>query len=127
MTKVIIDRTKWSRGSLAANALLVNRETAESISPGVPRAKVGRMCCLGFVCLAQGVPRKSLSGQPFPADLSRLVPGLTYRDDTWGWRNTHFAEGAAEINDNGDISEEDRESQLIELAAQNGFEFQFIN
>lgn len=126
MTKVIIDRTKWSRGNLAANALLINRDAAKAKSSEAPSPKVGHMCCLGFACLAKGVSKRRLSGVPFPSCLEMEVEGLSEKHHGF-YQDTDFAEGAASINDDGNLTESERERELIELAAKNGFEFQFIN
>lgn len=132
--KVIIDRKKWSRGDLAYNALLVGRKTIEEgkaqfesgdSTGSIP--KLGYMCCLGFVCLTLGVTVRAARNSPLPEDTNKLLEGLTEKDPYGGVRNSNFSQYAARINDDGAITEKERELKLKALAQKNGFIFQFIN
>lgn len=134
MTKVIIDRTKWSRGAVSANALLISAERAQrnSHEPTMhnPRSgpKAGSMCCLGFACLAVGLPSKAILDKGYPKNVGLPAPGLVdFIQETGDFVNTEFSLKAADINDDIYINDSVRESRLKELAAKHGFEFEFVN
>jgi hypothetical protein len=85
---------------------------------GKLRNHAGAMCCLGFLARACGIPAKDLVGKDLPSDLSDsdlknspVYASLTLR---FGDDNS-FANEAARINDDEDISRTEREKRLIKL------------
>lgn len=54
ITELKINRRKWGTGDEGGS--LLNPVT-------------GKMCCLGFFCLAAGVPKAELEGEPMPAGI----------------------------------------------------------
>lgn len=132
--KITIDRTKWSRGDLASNALLVGRNTLdrsregnESAGANRPLPELGKMCCLGFACLALGATPDQIRDKPMPRDVSDEVelPGLRKLCNAV-WECSVFARNAAVRNDSP-LLDDQRELQLKQLASEAGFEFEFVN
>jgi hypothetical protein len=85
------------------------------------------MCCLGFACLALGAKKKDILDQAMPD----MVADDEAREKLKGLVNSHgdssqFALDAAEINDNDEISDRERERELRQLAKENGFRFVFV-
>jgi hypothetical protein len=90
------------------------------------------MCCLGFYCLTCGASEEAITGVAFP---SHLAPakwqeanewlGSTRPDDT-----DHpdcWEQVIAHINDNSEMPNSERETQLTKLFAENNIEVTFIN
>lgn len=97
--KVRIDRKRWLRG--VGQGTLLNEE--------------GKMCCLGFWCnQTTGVSLDEMLRIPMPHGVNTAL--------SVGWHAY-----AAYINDCVNISEEQREAELIELAAIHGEEWEFYN
>ena len=80
----------------------------------------GEMCCLGFLCKAMGVPKKVMTGMPFPAHL---------RDDFDIEFNSIYptinAFDIAKVNDDRDLTQAEREEKLIELFAESDIKLTF--
>ena len=124
MTKFTVDRQTWLRGR----------------GQGTLRSESGEMCCLGFFCnQIGGVSLKSLMRFTYPASLvnaNRLTDeekkkiGVLLEDNT-GYAGYAFdsllGTNAARINDNINIDDGERESQLTALFAEEGFEVEFVN
>ena len=113
--RLTIQRSRWLRGH--PYSYLLNDE--------------GDMCCLGFLCKDKGIRDKDILNMPGPwmllalrPQLSDILSGLAFRDDDVRM-NTTFSEDAIEINDDIDLSEENRESQLIDLFKEKGIELVF--
>ena len=110
MTKklhVQIDRAKWLRGDGGAS-LLLDPDT-------------GAMCCLGFVCLAMGLPESAIRLRADPAQLEtaarKAVPRLTapHQEDLYGL--TPLSARAIRVNDDRFTADDRREAELVELFA----------
>lgn len=103
MEKLVIDRTKWLRGT--GNGWLLNNE--------------GRMCCLGFECLRHGVVPQKIDSVNMPNSIrdSRLPVWLMGTD----------ADLAANVNDNMNIDDLERESQIKDIFARHEIEVEFVN
>lgn len=56
LKKLIIDRNTWTRGGQNGSAALLNKE--------------GNMCCLGFACERQGIPKAELKEYGEPGDFA---------------------------------------------------------
>lgn len=122
--KFIIDRSQWRCGSIGPHAhgkgfaRLLNAE--------------GYYCCLGMI--SEQLGQTDLLDCAMPADLEKdylLVNKLRCYDDYEDkeydfYDDTDLSLNAAKINDNSELTDEQRESQLIELFAKEGHEIQFI-
>src|SRR5690349_14249491 len=104
-----INRAKWRTGSYSSyrtgkgETQLLNTE--------------GCMCCLGFRCQQLGIPKKDLLDIGEPADVEwEVIPDLVTKDGT----NTAFCDQAMTINDDEDITTEQREAEIIAHFAKKG-------
>lgn len=107
---LIIDRAKWRIGGEGihktgeGNTALLNDE--------------GFMCCLGFRCEQMGIPKKDLLGAVTPDSLSELydIPDLIEKVGSYdgydAYDDTPFTQEAVNINDNTDLSPEEREKAI---------------
>ncbi len=80
---------KWDRGSPYVSKLLT--------------FETGKMCCLGFECIARGIPDRQIKGIVMPyqvltTDNSASLEGLACINGEEG-RNTEFSKIAAHMND----------------------------
>lgn len=133
MKTLVIDRTEWARGEEngLGNRLL-----------GLNQKK----CCLGFMCLADGIPTDKIYNVGYPEKVANSYPeymvsnsfmeqlvneitvsAKSYYPTNSLYENSDFASEAASINDNPFKTEQERESQLIDLFLKNGIELTFIN
>ncbi len=103
LRELIIDRAQWGQ-----NWLLSGFD--------------GKLCCLGHLGRACGIPPQRLWGQCLPSNLSladqRLYPERTRLGEFFGL--------AAKINDNADWSMEERERRLKFLFKSRGIKLTFI-
>lgn len=98
--ELVIDRARWGQGKLK-------------------RFDNGKMCCLGFLSLACGVPEARILNKAFPCSTWAEEYGV----------NKEFvdrAEPAAGINDSTTKSYTQKEFELIDLFADNGITLSFI-
>lgn len=113
LTEVVIDRAKWYRGKGPQYSRLLRVD--------------GMMCCIGFACLARGNTPQRILNRLSPVSASRggaiNLSGLLGGDGF----NTAECADMMSINDDMEISDAERESELIPLAQQAGFKFTFIN
>ncbi len=112
-----IDRSEWARGKKVPkdSQSLLNED--------------GTKCCLGFLALKCQVPDDKIQDVGMPYDLCPFeynkLPILN--DDGKvhgpydGWNKF------ANINDDADILDKDREAKLRQLAKDNGFRFRFVS
>lgn len=116
LRKLVIDRSRWQCGAHTKGLLTQLRNSA------------GRMCCLGFHSLALGYTEEEITGHWYPrslADNGRKKDGLPVVPGTYGWDNNPFATQAARINDSTDIDDAERESRLVALFLEQGWELTF--
>jgi hypothetical protein len=146
MLNVIVERSKWYRGQGSdGSALLIAYEMKGG-------QNVGRMCCLGFACLAAGLAVGDIAGKPCPSnvlkewrdfgnthDLDEKLPAplmnlVTIDDGFIG--DSDLCQRMTETNDApaGDTAGEDsiaddaeREERLIELGREAGINFTFVD
>ncbi len=113
---LIIDRAKWRTGGWyyksktgIGNTYLLNPQSF--------------MCCLGFRCHQMGIPKEDLLLNPCPTSLSKdwNIPDLL----TSRGNNSAFTVKAMKINDNSDITSEEREKQITEHFATIGVTVEF--
>ena len=127
MLNVVIDRKTWGRGKIT---LLRNRAD-------------GLQCCLGFACLAAGATEDEITGwgevdylvqrdyvknERFLERVSGLLR-LDSADNTYYSNETH--NDLVRINDSmgrhGNITEEKREADIIELGKKADINFSFVD
>lgn len=120
--KVVVDRAKWLHGEGPSMSML-------------HRAHDGKMCCLGFACLAAGVTKEQMQTYTDPADLMRrfhdnlqplpALEGLIRREKNVPYPNT-TASILMEDNDKEGIKDNLREKRIIEKGAKAGIAFEFV-
>ncbi len=121
--KVIVDRSKWLRGEGTVNSMLL-------------RPSDGKMCCLGFVCLALGRTEEDIRELKSPADRhgsdfdraghgTVLLAAASYNGTT---AEMPDAVGRAmEVNDSKWIHEDEREVTIINALSQLGIDIEFVD
>jgi len=106
-----VDRATWLRGEGSAQSSLL-------------REQDGKMCCLGFLCLAQGVQRRCLLNLPVPDMLSaasqKHLPAFLVKpkDATMG--------DIMPTNDNRSQTDKKRERHLKRLFKRQGVAIKFV-
>ena len=111
--ELVIDRSKWKRGSPNAHDTYLLDDD-------------GKMCCLGFYALACGVDEESIRNKTEPEFLEFEIPGLSYDNEETGLRhNTAFTQSAIPINDSQYLDETKREEALIRLFKEDGKKLTF--
>lgn len=105
ITELIIDRAKWGTGSLLRSD--------------------GKMCCLGFLSKACGVPNELIlhSGYPYYEWIKEF--GLN-KEFAAPIHSASRSTSAAIINDSTVLSNEVKEAKLIKLFADNGITLSFV-
>lgn len=106
MEKLTIPRSKWKHGGIEGRSYLHNPQT-------------GLDCCLGHLGRLRGVPDKEMAYDGGTEQVYAVIIG--------GANPHQFCANAIEINDNIEISLEDRESKLIAIFAENGIELNFVD
>jgi len=123
--KVIVDRKRWLRGEGATNSSLL-------------RERDGKMCCLGFACLAAGHTEDEIRGRLIPSALAApKVPGMEAVKGFYSYGITLSGGArpiesdrmgeAMSINDNAYFMESVRESKLIAIFDDLGMELSFVD
>ncbi len=107
-TEYTIDRKTWLRGEGWQNSFLLRKD--------------GKYCCLGQICLQEGVSKENLLGLASPVTLLN-----TYQINTWLTEDTGLMSVAMGINDNDETTDEEKEKTLIELFAKHEVTLTFIN
>jgi hypothetical protein len=108
--ELVIDRSKWLRGEGDKSALL--------------RASDGKMCCLGFYCLAVGLTENQIRNKGFPQYL--YDNPLEKTEGKWlvdGGMDVIFL---TDYNDSGALPEKVREEKLTEIFATHGVTVKFV-
>jgi hypothetical protein len=131
MKKFIIDRSIWRTGDKPKKGNCVYTGEGETKLLN----QQGFMCCLGMVCEQMGVPRNHLLDVSEPEDILtyssvETISGfLVYKPDVREeeYSNTVFACDAMNINDDVNITSEERETKLKEHFATKEIEIEFIN
>lgn len=120
-----VDRSKWRFGDTAdlgdgrGETLLLNSK--------------GYMCCLGFCMKQLGYADDDLISYGSPFEVTDASTPFTRRFeeegkivDTGLSVDTVLSEEAMRINDDEDISNEERESELSNLFSKHGHEIEFV-
>lgn len=105
---LVISRKKWLRGTGVGRLLDAQ----------------GKMCCLGFACLAAGVPKTYIQESGMPSDVAGNIPLLSRHR-----RDSALSRSAAPINDDTLLNDAEREAQLTKLFAQKryGVRLRFVS
>lgn len=115
----IVDRKTWLRGKGSFESQLLTRD--------------GQRCCIGFVCQQLNVPDDKVlkvsiisSIEGINTDtigrLSEILRPTKFGSVTPSWISEAYV-----VNDDKNISDSERESQLQALANSAGHSFKFIN
>lgn len=113
MKTVKINRAKWRNHSHGkGNVKLLNAD--------------GYMCCLGFACQQIAKCNKNkLLDVPTPGGLEFVVGKFNKRGNSKRSFNTTLSDAAIQINDSSYLSDEERETKLIELFKEYGYNLVF--
>ena len=106
--KLVIDRTQWLHGEGSQQSYLVRTEDK-------------KMCCLGFLGLSCGYTKDELEDKQVPEQIcdNSKWPILFHNEDEVAEFTT--------TNDRTNITDEEREQELIKLFRAAGIEVTFIN
>ncbi len=124
IVKVIVDRQNWYRGYDHGCSRLLITQLEEA---------VGKMCCLGFVCLAMGCTKEDIENMPSPHGLSRpaiekisnlVIPN---KHRSGGYENNEEVNEMIDVNDDSDINDTEREGKLINIGKRIGLDMSFVN
>jgi len=123
MKKLIIDRSRWLRGSEGSSALLVRVMDEDP-----------QMCCLGFHALACGLSEKEIENQPYPSSLDTYPESwLMLEQEVWGPLSStpnvrSWDRVLALINDASAVDDATREAWLTEgFRELGGYEVEFVD
>lgn len=126
--QLVIEREKWLRGEGPEGSRLL-------------RPIDGKMCCLGFLCLAKGKTPDEIRDKYSPGKAGfthEELPDLIKELSTYGDKlHTELCFDMMRVNDSimfgryvdapqGYITESERESELTKLFAKMGVELEFV-
>lgn len=108
-----IERSLWVRGGgrtryLYGDAALLNEK--------------GRMCCLGFDALACGLQQEDILHVEMPADIISKVVTKEYYETRMNVYTNSAVCRAQILNDDRNITDEEREAQLIPVLKELGWD-----
>lgn len=110
-----IDRSRWLCGTTSGpnkGSSMYDRER--------------KMCCLGFLAKAQGVPVKHLQCQATPRAVSNHMDRENIPGQMVDGYSTEFAGVAMSINDNALLKTQYRETRLKALFKDEGIKLKFV-
>lgn len=108
---VVVKRSQWLRGEGPSHSYL-RRDTD------------GKMCCLGFACLAIGATPDDITSLRYPETVEGIQwPEQNMRDED------STSSAMVRVNDSAraDVTEAVRERMIAELGADLGFNFTFVD
>lgn len=106
-----IDRKRWCRGGKHGESFLLNAQDA--------------MCCLGFACKKLGVPKEALDHST-PASVDKKYSSKLGLLVNRKGRDRGDTVKAVKLNDDLDLTEEDRENKLVPVLKRLGFDVTFV-
>lgn len=109
---VVVRRSEWLRGKGANVSCLLDPNTS-------------KMCCLGFLAIEAGFGTNDIRNQKEPNDLPNLIEGLTLADKN-SVVCTAICTNLMVINDDIELEEKERESQIIAKGKEIGVNFEFV-
>lgn len=110
--KLTIDRTRWIRGEGSYNSYLL-------------RPQDGKMCCIGFLAKAHGIPDRDILDKHALIDVQNHDRKLARYDDTE--EHEEYLDSAYQANDDSALTDVERELKITGLLAEMGVEATFIN
>lgn len=119
LTKVVVDRTKWIRGVGGKRSFLVV-PTEGASNRGQPLEDIGKMCCVGFACLAKGIGFDRIVGVK-TISVETLVPtykgveGAAIMSNLYNWNDEEYEQDIV------------REGRIKAEGLKIGLEFEFVN
>lgn len=118
ITELVITRSKWS-----------TPDTFETKNISSLLCLNGKMCCLGFACLELGLKEEDILLKSMPVTVINEPSQFTFPMTNYSNKfvNTAFADTAADINDDEDITNEQREERLTKLFAKNNITLSFVD
>ena len=129
---VIVKRSEWNGLDRCVDVHSNNHTLIDALAPS--RLFDGsKMCCLGFACEQLGVPREKINDftMPqavtyiFPEYEAMLAPFIEKGHSSHLPANNTLSLVAARINDAFDLTQDEKESQLITLFAEHGHTITF--
>ncbi len=109
----------------------------EDLDEPIPASAIGTQCCLGFESVQCGIPLKNLGTASMPEGIivdyddynetaaeirHRLIPHLVSKNN----KPTSFSSRAAAINDNEEMTYENKKKAMQELWAKQGWKLIFV-
>lgn len=119
MQELVIDRQKWRTGSDGPH------KTGEGTTQLLNEQ--GFMCCLGFECLRLGLTEENILqiGEPQEVDeayydnIDYMLTGARFQKD--------WVTEAIEVNDNPELTLDQKEALIESIFGKEGIEVKFIN
>lgn len=119
MLRVTVDRAYWGTGRILA------ADHKNGYGSYLFNLRSGRLCCMGFACIAAGLPKERISGVTFPHYLGGLPAALSGL--ILGASGSDVAYDLARVNDDKDsITDAERELRIVELGKQANLLFEFV-
>jgi len=122
MEKLIIDRSKWRTGGNSSSENMTGKGDTLLLNPQ------GFMCCLGFEALRRGKEPDEILNCAEPHDVG-AIPFLSLPDEDgeeYGYSDTAFTSQAIRINDDDNITPEEREQKITTKFKEINVEVEFI-
>jgi hypothetical protein len=110
--KLTINRDKWLRGEPGESSLLRSRD--------------GKMCCLGFYCLACGVSEDDITDISAPSDIRSMLDSQLWLFGSTTYAHSTDCRNLIFINDVRTIGLADRERKIKEVFARHDVEVEFV-
>ncbi len=107
-----VNRRRWARGGKKGEAMLLNGD--------------GNSCCIGFACRQTGAGSRDIKGRYTPGFLRKPLPGLS-RNRGGRIVSLSWVLQAADVNDDRNLTDAEREAKLQKLARSAGHDFEFRN
>lgn len=119
----VVDRERWYRGKGDRHSKLLNRNN--------------KQCCLGFYALACGLSEASIKGQNTPNDVICNTESCSCKSNIqWKTKlidsdidsdkvNSQICQTLMEVNDEIELSDEERETKLTKLFKKIGIKVKF--
>jgi hypothetical protein len=119
MKVLIIARSKWRRGGAVDDKAGVNKD---GLGLTYLLNSQGYMCCLGFDALACGLSTEQILNRTCPDSLTLDGIPDEYLNRTEHESPSHPVRRAIEINDACNLSDQEREAQLIPILKELGWD-----
>ena len=108
-----INYRKWLHGQRGGLSCLLNDK--------------GKMCCLGFECVARGLDSNEIKNKSTPESVVSNMYDVDILSMTHDHADTHSVGMAVEINDDNRINDKTRIKKLKKLFRRRGIKLSFTN